>query len=55
MECLINSCSIKTGGACGTALPGQTDIVLGTTPYSLTANEQNLAGYSYSICYSCDI
>ena len=44
-----------TGGDCGTALPAQSDVILGTNPYSIDASELNISGYSYSICYSCDI
>ena len=45
-----------TGGACGTALtPPQIDIVLGAAPYSMTATELNSNGYTYSLCYSCEI
>ena len=44
------------GGDCSSVLPAQSDIVLGiVAPYSLTATELNSVGYSYSICYSCDI
>ena len=55
LDCFIDSCSIRTGGACGTPLVAQTDIVLGATPFSITATELNPLGYSYSICYSCII
>ena len=44
-----------TGGACGTALPAQTDVILGPNTYSIDATELKSTGYSYSICYSCDI
>ena len=44
-----------TGGNCGIALPAQTDIILGAAPYSITATELNQSGYTYSICYSCEI
>ena len=53
-DCVLDSCRLTTGGACGTAL-AQTDLVLGPTPFSMTATELNSLGYSHSICYSCDV
>ena len=53
-DCVLDSCRLTTGGACGTAL-AQTDLVLGTAPFSIMATELNSRGYSHSICYSCDI
>ena len=44
-----------TGGACGTSLPVQSDIVIGAESFSISASELTPEGYSYSICYSCDI
>ena len=44
-----------TAGNCGTPLPAQSDVTLGANPYSIDATELNPAGYSHSICYSCDI
>ena len=45
-----------TGGACGTDLPSQTDIVIGPSPtFSITASELIPIGYSHTFCYSCDI
>lgn len=45
-----------TSGACTTALPAQTDLVIGAAPaYSISASEVNSSGYSYVLCYSCDI
>ena len=54
-DCVLNSCSIMTAGNCGTPLPAQSDVTLGANPYSIGATELNSAGYSHSICYSCDI
>ena len=46
---------MTTGGSCGSTLV-QNDLVLGAAPsYSIKATELNSLGYSYSICYSCDI
>ena len=54
-NCVLDSCRLSTGGACGTAL-AQSDLVLKVTaPFSMTATELNPLGYSHSICYSCDI
>ena len=53
-DCVLDSCRLTTGGACGTPL-AQTDLVLGAAPFSMTATELNSLGYSHSICYSCDI
>ena len=44
-----------TSGACTTPLPAQTDLVLGTSPFSISASELNPLGYTYTLCYSCDI
>ena len=44
-----------TAGACGTNLQAQSDLVLGEAPFSISATELNPLGYSYSLCYSCDI
>ena len=44
-----------TGGTCGSALPNQSDLVLEVDPFSISATELNPLGYSYTICYSCDI
>ena len=43
-------------GACGTALTGQTDIVIGVAPlFSISATELNPLGYTKTLCYSCVI
>ena len=43
------------GGDCGTPLPAKPDFVLDVYPYSITQTELNPIGYTYFICYSCDI
>ena len=43
------------GGDCGTPLPAKPDFVLDVYPYSITQTELNPNGYTYFICYSCDI
>ena len=40
---------------CGTAMAAQTDVVLGASPFGITALETNPWGYSISFCYSCII
>ena len=42
------------GPSCGINLPGQTDIVLGTS-LEINVTELNQAGYNYDLCYSCEI
>ena len=44
-----------TAGLCGTPLPAQTDLVLGVAPFTIDATELNSLGYSWALCYSCDI
>ena len=43
-----------SGGACGTALPAQTDLFF-VAPYSISVNETVPQGFKHYICYSCDI
>ena len=40
---------------CGTALGAYPDIVLGATPYGITASETNPVGYTLTFCYQCTI
>ena len=44
-DCLVDSCNLMTSGACGTALPVQNDLVLGISPFSISATELNPLGY----------
>ena len=46
-DCVLNSCSIMTSGACEIAFPGQTDLVFGVAPlFSISATELNPLGYT---------
>ena len=44
-----------TAGACGTNFKSQTDVILGLYPFFIAAKVSNKEGYSFSLCYSCDI
>ena len=54
-DCVLDSCFMMKGGDCETDLPATTDILLGVKPFSITATELNPSGYSYSICYRCNV
>ena len=45
---------MKTEG-CASDLPAQTNVVLGASPFEVTATETNTDGYSMSFCYECEI
>ena len=36
-------------------MAAQTDVVLGGTPYGITATETNPVGFSLTFCYQCTI
>ena len=40
---------------CGSALSAPPDVVLGGSPYGITATETNPLGYSVTLCYQCTI
>ena len=46
IHCNVLSCILTTGISCGTAL-SQTDLVVGATPYSVSATELNPLGYTH--------
>ena len=52
IDCPLTTCVLKEPG-CATALAPQTNVVLGSDPFGLTALETNVGGYSLTFCYEC--
>ena len=53
-SCPVTTCSLKEPG-CGAPLAPQPDVVLGASPFGITASETNAAGYSVMFCYYCEV
>ena len=52
--CPLSGCLLKELG-CAAPLPAQLDVVLEPNPYGITAVETNVAGYSLTFCFECQI
>ena len=52
LDCPLTGCVLNEPG-CATALAPQTNVVLGSDPFGLTALETIAAGYSLTFCYEC--
>lgn len=52
-DCVLTSCVLGAAG-CLTSWSSP-DIILGTSPYPLSALETNPVGYSHSFCLKCGI
>ena len=53
-DCPLNSCTLKVPG-CGSALTAQSNVVLGSAPFSISAIETNPNGYTVNFCFECEI
>ena len=53
-DCLLAQCAFMASG-CGSILAAQPDVILGGSPYGITATETNLVGYTVTLCYQCII
>ena len=52
--CPVTTCIFKEPG-CVNPLPAQTDVILAANPFGITAVETNVAGYSLTFCYECEV
>ena len=53
-DCILTQCALMDPG-CLVALAAQPDVVLGASPYGLTATEINPVGYLLNFCIQCTI
>ena len=51
-DCPVAYCELKATG-CSDPLASQTNVVLGSSPFHVTAKTSNTDGYSVEFCYSC--
>ena len=55
-DCPLTSCEIfDTDCSATTLVSAQSDVILGSTPYGLTASEVNSSGYTLTLCFKCTI
>ena len=53
-DCLLTSCTLMDAG-CAAALPAQTDVSLGASPFGVSETELKPVGYLLTFCLQCEI